>query len=146
MWEKIIVLKIGPDRTGWSNRFNQEPGASLVLLKSPKPVKKRGWTRNFFKNGSILGSVFKTMEKKKWTTKCDKSTIKCDVRTAQCENRIIKREKKIKKTTKYDKRTVTYDVGTAQYKNGTVKCNVLLTWYSRFLTNGYLTPKKRGVQ
>ena len=36
-------------------------------------------------------------EKKKRTTKCDKSTVKCDVRTAQCEDRTVKCEKKIRK-------------------------------------------------
>ena len=60
------VLKTGP-----ADRFNREPGASLVRLKASKPVnnrsttgkpaKNRGWTENFQKNGSMPGSVFKTM-------------------------------------------------------------------------------------
>ena len=43
-------------------------------------------------------------------------------------------------TTKCDKKTVTCNVGTAQYEDRTVKCDDLVTWYSRFPTSGYRTP------
>ena len=40
--------------------------------------------------------------------------------------------RKNKKIIKCDKKIVTCDVGTAQRKDGTIKCDVLITWYSRF--------------
>ena len=39
---------------------------------------------------------------------------------------------KNKKIIKCDKKIVTCDVGTAQREDGTIKCDVLITWYSRF--------------
>ena len=63
------VLKTGPDRP--VRPVQRGMGASPVRLKASKPinnrktgqkqVKNRGWTRNLKKNGSIPGSVFKTM-------------------------------------------------------------------------------------
>ena len=48
--------------------------------------------------------------------------------------------RKNKETTECDKNTVTCDVSTT---HGTIKCDVLVTWYSRLLTSGYRTPKKK---
>ena len=44
---------------------------------------------------------------------------------------------------KCDKRIVTCDVETAQYDDEIVKCENLVTWYSRLPTSGYRTPKKK---
>ena len=54
--------------------------------------------------------------------------------------------RKNKEITKYDKSTVTCDISTTQCEDGTIKYDVLVTWYSRLPTNGYLVPqkKKRG--
>ena len=52
--------------------------------------------------------------------------------------------KKKKGAIKCDKRTITCDIGTAQYENETIKCEDLVTWYSRSPTNGYHTPKKKS--
>ena len=54
-------------------------------------------------------------------------------------------KKKKKGTTKYDKRIVTCDVGPGQYKDETIKCEDLITWYSRLPISGYRTLKK-GVR
>ena len=45
---------------------------------------------------------------------------------------------------KCDKRIVTCDVKTTQYENEIVKCENLVTWYGKFPTSGYRTPKKKG--
>ena len=79
------------------------------------------------------------VREKKGTTKCGKSTVKCEVGTTQYNVR-----KKKKRTTKCDKRIVTYDVGIAQCEDEIVKCNVLISWYSRLCTSGYCTPFKKG--
>ena len=69
----IIVLKTGPDRPVRPVQSGTESQSGPV--KTPKtgqepvnnrktgqkPVKNRGWTENFQKNGSMPGSVFKTM-------------------------------------------------------------------------------------
>ena len=52
--------------------------------------------------------------------------------------------RKNKETTECDKSTVICDISTTQYDDGTIKCDILITWYSRLLTSGYHTPKKRG--
>ena len=59
-------------------------------------------------------------------------------------NEIIKFQKTNKGTTKCNKITIKCDVGTAQYENETIKCEDLVTWYSRSPTNGYHTPKKKS--
>ena len=45
--------------------------------------------------------------------------------------------KKKKKIIKCDKRTITCNVETARYEDETIKCDVLVTWYSRLLTSGH---------
>ena len=50
--------------------------------------------------------------------------------------------KKNKGTTKCGKKTVTYDIEIAQCEDETIKCDVLVTWYSRLSTSGYCTPQK----
>ena len=50
-----------------------------------------------------------------------------------------------KEITESDKSTVIYDVSTTQCEDGTIKCDVLLTWYSRLSTSGYCTSQKKGV-
>ena len=34
-------------------------------------------------------------------------------------------------------------VSTIQCEDGTIKCDVLVTWYSKLSISGYRTPKKR---
>ena len=52
--------------------------------------------------------------------------------------------RKNKGTTKCDKRIVTYDVGITKCEDETIKCEDLVTWYSRLPTSRYRTPLKRG--
>ena len=52
--------------------------------------------------------------------------------------------KKNKGTTEYDKSTVICDIRTTQCYDGTIKCDILVTWYSRLLSSGYHTPPKKG--
>ena len=52
--------------------------------------------------------------------------------------------RKKKGTTKCNKKIVTYDVGIVQYEDELVKCEDLVTWYSRLPISGYYT-KKKGV-
>ena len=52
--------------------------------------------------------------------------------------------RKNKRIIECDKSTITYDVSTTQCEDGTIKCDVLVTWYSKLSTSGYHTPKKKG--
>ena len=45
--------------------------------------------------------------------------------------------KKKMKIIKCDKRTITCNAETARYEDETIKCDVLVTWYSKLLTSGH---------
>ena len=53
--------------------------------------------------------------------------------------------RKNKRTAEYNKSTIIFDVSTTQCEDGTIKCDVLVTWYSKLSTSGYRTPKKKGT-
>ena len=56
------------------------------------------------------------------------------------------RKKKKKKTIKFDKRIITCNAETARYEDGTIKCDVLVTWYSRLSISGNCTQKKKKIR
>ena len=79
----------------------------------------------------------------KETTKCNKRTVTVMLELHNMRMKPSNMRKKNKGITKCDKRTITCDIGTAQYENETIKCEDLVTWYSRLPTNGYRTQKKK---